>query len=71
MYSVDAYNKTFPTQAILTGDTSTGTQTMTFRYYTANGSTTDRPFIVHNPNSTDDARLAQTCSVYTVFEIAN
>lgn len=56
--------------AIISGHATTGNQTMTFRYYVVNGDTGNRPFNVHNPNATDDARLGQTCSVYTVWEIA-
>ena len=68
MYDENPHSKVFPTQAIISGYATIGLQTITFRYYAADGSA-NRPFLVHNPNTTDDVRLAQTCSVYTVFEV--
>lgn len=56
--------------AVISGHSTTGPQTLTFRYYAVNGDTGNRPFVNYNPNASDDARLAQTCSVYTVWEIA-
>ena len=69
MYTPDDHGKVFPTSAVITGHTTTGSQTMVFRYFTQNGGGGNMPFTVYNPNSTDDARLGQTKSVYTVWEI--
>lgn len=72
MYSSSSNNhgRVFPTAAVLDGHTTTGNQTMIFRYFTMNGQTGDRPFVVYNPNTTDDVRLGQTCSIFIVTEIA-
>lgn len=69
MYDENPYGKTQPTSAVISGYATTGPQTMTFRYYSIAASA-DRPFVVYNPNASDDTRLAQTCSTYTVWEIA-
>ena len=69
MYDENPHSKAFPTQAIISGYSTTGSQTMTFRYYAADNAVGNNPFVVHNPNGTDDSRIGQTCSVYTVFEI--
>lgn len=68
--SSNIHGKVYPTMAVLDGHTTTGAQTMVFRYYSASGSIGDKPFVVYNPNATDDNRLAQTCSVFVVTEIA-
>ena len=54
-------------QATLTGYTTTGSQTLTTRYYSAN---TDggRPAIILNPNASDDGRNIQQVSTVTVIE---
>jgi hypothetical protein len=70
MYEQNSHGKVFPTKALITGDTTTGSQTMVFRFYSQDGGTGERPFNVYNPNSTDDSRFGQTCSVYVVTEIA-
>lgn len=69
MYDDTPHGKVFPTAAVITGHTTTGAQTLTFRYRSNNGATGEQPYTVHNPNSTDDARLGQTCSVYWVTEV--
>jgi hypothetical protein len=56
-------------QGTISGYTTTGLQIPTFRYFTQNSETCNAPFDVYNPNSTDDPRLAQTKSTYTVWEI--
>lgn len=54
-------------QATLTGYTTTGSQTLTARYYTADNSG-GRPADTVNPNSSDDSRMIQTVSTVTVIE---
>ena len=53
-------------QATLTGYATTGSQTLTARYYSA--STTATPANIVNPNSSDDARMIQQVSTVTVIE---
>ena len=60
--------KNIPTTAVISGHTTTGSQTMVFRYYAASGAA-NRPFNIYNPNATDDARNAQTSSVFSVMEV--
>lgn len=67
-YDENIYAKIYMTKAIIAGHVVTGPQTLVFRYFTANNATAS-PFQVYNPNAADDARLAQTQSVYTVWEI--
>ena len=68
MYEATNNSKCFPTSAIISGHTITGTQTMVFRFYTGNG-VAALPFITYNPNSSDDGRNGQTSSVFTVTEV--
>ena len=53
-------------QATLTGYTTTGSQTLTVRYYSA--STPAAPSTIVNPNSSDDSRNIQQVSTVTVIE---
>lgn len=56
-------------QATLTGYTTTGSQTLTARYYSANGGAGDeRPGTAVNPNASDDPRSIQQVSTVTVIE---
>ncbi|MCA2982050.1 MAG: hypothetical protein INH41_22005 [Myxococcaceae bacterium] len=68
MYDASNLSKIYPTKAVLFSSV-TGPQPLVFRYFTANGQNGDRPFITYNPNSSDNARLGQTQSVYVVYEI--
>ena len=68
-YNSNAYGRSLSTQAVITGDTTTGTQNLVFRYYAGDGTGSHKPFTVYNINATDDARLGQTNSVYTIFEV--
>jgi len=54
-------------QATLTGYTTTGSQTLTARYYTADNAG-GMPATIVNPNSSDDSRMIQTVSTVTVIE---
>jgi len=54
-------------QATLTGYTTTGSQTLTARYYSADNAAV-RPGNIVNPNATDDARNIQQVSTVTVIE---
>lgn len=69
MYEANVHAKAFPTKAIISGHTTTGPQTLVFRYFCPNGDGGNRPFAVYNPNGSDDGRLGQTRSIYTVWEI--
>jgi hypothetical protein len=53
-------------QATLTGYTTTGSQTLTVRYYSA--STSAAPSTIVNPNASDDSRNIQQVSTVTVIE---
>ncbi|HEY8207107.1 MAG TPA: collagen-like protein, partial [Myxococcaceae bacterium] len=67
-YTAQAHSVVIPTRAVISGHTTTGPQIMTFRFFSMDGSTGSRPFGIYNPNSTDDVRLGQTHSVYTIWE---
>jgi len=54
-------------QATLTGYTTTGSQTLTARYFTADNAG-GKPGNTVNPNSSDDSRMIQTVSSVTVIE---
>jgi hypothetical protein len=69
-FSGQAGGQNFSTMAVIEGHTTTGVQSMVFRYYSGDGASAPKPFSVYNPNVTDDARLDQTCSVFSVTEIA-
>jgi hypothetical protein len=69
MYGQTAYSKIYSTSAVISGHTTTGAQTLEFRYYAANGGGGNRPFQVYNPNGADEGRMAQTQSVYVVWEL--
>jgi hypothetical protein len=60
--------KNISTAAVITGHTTTGSQTMVFRYYAVSGSSS-RPFNIYNPNTSDDNRNAQSSSVFSVTEV--
>jgi hypothetical protein len=68
-YTAQVHTVVIPTKAVISGQTTTGPQIMTFRYFTADNTTGNEPFGVYNPNSTDDTRLGQTHSVYTIWEM--
>jgi hypothetical protein len=53
-------------QATLTGYTTTGSQTLTVRYYSS--STSAAPSTIVNPNASDDSRNIQQVSTVTVIE---
>jgi hypothetical protein len=71
MYDENNHSKIFSTSARI--DTNlTGTHNLVFRYFTNASGSGERPFVIYNPNSSDDNganRLAQTQSVYTIWEI--
>jgi hypothetical protein len=56
-------------RVVIAGHAETGPQNLVLRFRAANNQGGNRPFNVYNPNSADDARLAQTRSVYVVWEI--
>ena len=66
-YTAEGFPMPLQGQATLTGYTTTGSQTLTVRYYTADSSG-GRPGAIINPNSTDDARNIQQVSTVTVIE---
>ena len=66
-YTAEGFPMPLQGQATLTGYTTTGSQTLTVRYYTADSSG-GRPGAIVNPNSTDDARNIQQVSTVTVIE---
>ena len=54
---------------MFTGDSSTGSKAVVWRENDANGSNSQRSGNVHNPNSSDDARLSQHASNVTIWEV--
>lgn len=54
MYDENPYSKAYSASAVISGYATTGPQTMTFRYFAQNGGTAEKPFIVYNPNATDE-----------------
>ena len=66
-YTAQGFPMPLQGQATLTGYTTTGSQTLTVRYYTAD-TAGGRPGVIVNPNSTDDARNIQQVSTVTVIE---
>lgn len=68
-FSGETHGVTQSLNAVIFGHTTIGTQTLTFRYFTQNGETVQKPFEVYNPNATDDNKLGATESVYAVWEI--
>ncbi|MBN2440725.1 MAG: hypothetical protein JXJ04_05250 [Spirochaetales bacterium] len=69
MYDENDTSKIVTTTAVIRDHTETGLQIMSFRYFTANGVTSARPFNVYNPNNLDNPQLDQTCSRYIIWEI--
>lgn len=69
MFEANPHSRAFPTRVVIAGHTTTGPQIMTFRYFVINTDCNNRPFVVYNPNASDDTRLGQTRSVYTIWEI--
>lgn len=53
---------------IISGYTTTGSQTLAAQVWAANGGAGERPFSILNPNSSDDGRLNQTISTAIVIE---
>ena len=68
-YTAQPHSVVIPTRAMISGQTTTGPRIMTFRFFSMDGSTGSAPFGVYNPNSTDNVRLGQTHSVYTIWEM--
>ena len=54
---------------MFTGDSSTGSKAVVWRENDANGSNSQRSGNVHNPNSSDDARLSQHASNIIIMEV--
>ena len=48
---------------------SSGSRTLIIGWSPANGTSATRPFLVLNPNATDDARGHQTVSTVVVYEV--
>jgi len=68
LYTGQSWGVSLPTSVTISGHTTTGSQTMVFRFYTNSG-VSETPFTIYNPNSTDSARYGQTSSVFTVTEV--
>ena len=54
---------------MFTGDSSTGSKSVVWREHDANGSSSQKSGNVHNPNSSDDARLSQHASNIIIMEV--
>ena len=67
-YQNNGLGRVLSTSAAIVGHTTTGSQTMVFRYFSVNNGN-NKPFAVYNPHASDDARLAQTSSVFSVTEV--
>jgi len=70
-YTFDSSNaiKMVPIGVAITGHTTTGSQTLAFNFFTANSNVGQRPFVILNPNSNDDARNNQHTSYAVVLEV--
>lgn len=66
-YTAQSYQFPVQGQATLTGYTTTGSQTLTVRYYTVDGAG-GKPANIVNPNASDDSRNIQQVSTVTVIE---
>ena len=66
-YTQLPYSFSMMGQATLNSYTTTGSQTLTVRYYTAD-TAGGRPALIVNPNATDEARNIQQVSTVTVIE---
>jgi len=62
-------SKIAPIGVGITGHTTTGSQTLSFLFFAANSAVGNRPFVIFNPNSSDDTRLNQTQSHAIVLEV--
>jgi hypothetical protein len=69
MYDNTSHSRIFSTSVVMSGIGQVGPQNLVFRYFSQNGSASDRPFVTYNPTSADDARIGSTQSVYVVWEI--
>ena len=65
-YTAQTYGFPMMGQATLTGYTTTGSQTLTVRYYSVGSSGAPASYV--NPNATDDGRNIQQVSTVTVIE---
>ena len=61
--------KMAPIGVAITGHTTTGSQTLSFLFFAANSGVGNRPFVILNPNSSDDARHNQQTSYAVVLEV--
>jgi hypothetical protein len=64
-------SKSYPTTAVISGFSATGSMNLVFSYVAQNGDTGNMPFYVYNPNRIDDNRLGQSASIYKVTEISS
>lgn len=65
-----ANSRPFYSTFFITGATTTGSNTISFRWRTANNTGGNKPAQIWNPNSSDDGRYTQEFSRWTVWEIA-
>ena len=70
-YTFDSSNtiKMAPIGVAITGHTTTGAQTLSFLFFAANSAVGNRPFVILNPNSSDEARNNQHTSYAVVLEV--
>ena len=63
------YNMRQSNEYLITGNTSTGSNTLDIKWTTYNNEAGNRPANVWNPNNSDEARLAQQFSTLNIWEI--
>lgn len=69
VYDENDHSRILSTTAVISGHTTTGPQTLAFRYFCQNDASGNRPFQNYNPDASIDSRLGRTQSVYRVWEI--
>ena len=67
-YTPNGWTGTINLSGYISGHTTTGAQTLAFKYYSQNQGADNAPALWINPNSTDENRHNQTQSMLTVLE---
>ena len=70
-YTPNGWTGTINLSGYISGHTTTGAQTLAFKYYSQNQGADNAPALWINPNSTDENRHNQTQSMLTVLELGS
>ena len=68
-YTPTGWTGTINLSGYISGHTTTGAQTLAFKYYSQNQGADNAPAVYINPSSTDENRHNQTQSMLTVLEL--